>query len=501
MRVRLSLPLLATALVAAGCSGLGKAPEPALVDLPPTPASWTGLDRSTATVEPRDRWWREFEAAALDELVRRVLENNHDLMAAAAQVDAAAAQARIAGAALTPQVAASFDPSRRRQNFIGLPIPGSGGVLSSTSTTIGANLNVSWEVDLWGRLRAGRNAAASELGAAAADLEGARLSLAGQASKVWFAAVEARQQLELARETLDNQQRTEDQIRRRFERGLRSALDLRLAISSRSSAEAAVAGRERQLDATLRQAAILAGDYPSAQQQLADDDLPALVTSPPAGLPSELVGRRPDLQAAELRFEAAGFTVAETRAALLPRLSLTGSAGRVSEDLEDLLDSDFSVWSLAGNLLQPIFQGGRLRAGVDLATARQRGAAEGYAQAVLRAFAEVETALAAEERLRSRAQALASAADAAEAAREIAQDRYTAGLVDYLSVLETQRLAFNVRSQMLEARRQLLDNRVDLHLALGGGSELGSAGQEVTAATIEPAAGLTSLVGEAGSER
>jgi len=193
----------------------------------------------------------------------------------------------------------------------------------------------------------------------------------------------------------------------------------------------------------------------------------------PAGLPAELLARRPDLVAAERRLAAAGLSVDEARAARLPRISLTGSAGRSSQELEDLLDEDFTVWSLAANLLQPIFQGGRLAAAVDLAEARRREALAGWVSAALAAFGEVEQALAADAFLLARLAALEEAAEQALAARELSEERYLAGLAPYLSVLESQRQALAAESELLAARRGRLDARVDLHLALGGGFSTG----------------------------
>ncbi len=463
----------APALALWACTA-GPPPAPRELGITP-PERWSAAEAGEAPVGVPDvdrPWWSAFGDAELDRLVELALAANRDLAATAARVEAAAAQARIAGAASLPQAGLGVDAGRRRQNFIGLPIPGGeGGVLSSTSTTYGGALTLSWEADLWGRLAAGESAAEAELSATRADLAGARLSLAGQTAKAWFAAVEGAGQVALAERTLDARRLTRDQIRRRFEAGLRSALDLRLAIANHSAAEAALAGRRRQLDASVRRLELLLSRYPGAElaDRIAGRSLPAPPPAPPAGLPAELVTRRPDLAAAERRLEAAGLGIRQARAALYPRLSLTGSAGRLSGEVEDLLDSDFSVWSLASSLLQPLFQGGRLRAAVDLAEARYEELAERYAQTVLRAFGEVELALSAAGHLAAQAEALAVAAEQSAAAERQAEDRYRAGLAPYLAVLEAQRQAADTASRLIETRRLLLDARVDLHLALGGG--------------------------------
>jgi outer membrane protein TolC len=188
-------------------------------------------------------------------------------------------------------------------------------------------------------------------------------------------------------------------------------------------------------------------------------------------LPADLVSRRPDLIASERRLAAAGARVTEARRALYPRLSLTASGGRSSNALKDLLDGDFAVWNLVSNLTQPLFQGGRLRAGVDLATSNSDRALALFADSVLRAFGEVETALAAEGYLAQQEVSLRSAAAEASASQILATERYAQGLVDMATLLEAQRRSFEAESQLLSVRRQRLDARIDLHLALGGDFE------------------------------
>jgi outer membrane protein, multidrug efflux system len=501
-RLGLSTPFLFAAVLA-GCASV---PPPAPPELPvEVPEGWIADPAAVSPAPPDDDWWRALGGERLAALVAEALAGNRDLAAAAARVEAAAAQARIAGAPLWPQADGSFNASRRRQNFLGFPIPGGEErVLSNTTTSLQAALDVSWELDLWGRLRAAEGAAVANAQAVRADLAAARLSLAGQTAKAWFGVLEASEQAALARATVDNRRGTERRLRRRWESGLAEALDLRLAMASRASAEALLAQRESQLEAARRRLELLLGRYPdgdlatggpradgpraidpaalpplppgaAAGTPPAPERVPAPLTAAgtvepvPAGLPAELLVRRPDLLAAERRLAAAGLSVDEARAARLPAIRLTGSAGRSSQELEDLLDSDFTVWSLAANLLQPIFQGGRLAAAVDLAEARRREALAGWVSAALAAFADVEQALAAEGWLAARLAALEEATEQSLEARELSEQRYLAGLTPYLSVLESQRQALAAESELLAARRARLDTRVDLHLALGGG--------------------------------
>ncbi|MDE3001511.1 MAG: efflux transporter outer membrane subunit [Gemmatimonadota bacterium] len=463
--MRTVLPILSLLLAACAAAPKVKPPE---VNVK-VPAGWS---TGQAGVAPADTlWWHTFKDENLKGLVAEALERNHNLQASAARVRAAAARARIAGAPLYPDAGGRAGASRRKQNFIGLPIPGSGnGVLTSTSSSFGLSLDVSWELDLWNRLGAGASAALADVQAARADHRGARLSLAGQTVKTWFAAVEARRQVDLSEATVENLKTSSEVVRERYRRGLRHALDLRRALSDLAGSEAVLQQRRLILDGTRRQLEVLLGRYPAAALS-PGMNLPKLPEAIPAGLPADLVSRRPDLMAAERRLAASNARYTQARRALYPRISLTGSAGTSSRDLENLLDGDFSVWNLAGNILQPLFQGGRIRGGIQLAASQSEQAVSAYVQSVLSAYAEVETALAAESLLAKRQEALETATEQALAARRLAEDRYAGGLVDLNTMLDAQRGAYASESQLIAVRRQRLENRVNLHLALGGGFE------------------------------
>lgn len=461
-------------LLTVGLSGLGCASvsSPAEIEAP-IPTEWNRARLENVETQPvTTTWWRAFGDTELDRLIAVVLASNRDLRSSSARLDAALAQARIAGAARKPQASLSTDNSRRKQNFIGLPIPGAeGSVLSNTSTTLGASLNVSWEADLWGRIRDSRLASQARAEAAAYELEAARLSITGQTAKAWFAFLEAKSQVSLALETLDNRTSVRDRIEKRYRQGLRTALDLRLAVANEANAEARYAVQRRQQDAVRRQLEVLLARDAEAMGILdhTASDLPTLPAAAKPGLPTEVLRRRPDLQASESRLAAAGLDVTAARKLLYPRLTLTGSTGRTSQELNDLLDSDFSVWSLAAGLLQPLFQGGRLRAGVALSEAEQRNLLAQHENAIIRAVTDVEAQLANDAYLADQQSAVALAKEASSAAEALAQDRYFSGLSDYLSVLAAQSQATTAASQLLEIDRLRLGQRVDLYLSLGGG--------------------------------
>ncbi len=431
------------------------------------PLDWQALPAAARRAGELDEmWWTGFDDPGLDAAVVEALARNHDLRAVAARLDAAVAQATIAGADLYPAVNLSLNGGRSRQNFIGLPIPG--GALSSTSSSYGVGLNLSWELDLWGRVRSGRAAAVADVAAAAADWHAARLSLVGQTAKAWFAVVAAQRQRRIAEQSLASSRETTVDVRRLYERGARPSLDLHLAELGLASGGAVLEQRDELLQRALRQLELLLGRYPEGRVA-PGDRLPESFVAVPAGVPSALLNRRPDLVAAERRLAAAGARTDQANAALYPRISLTASGGTASAELEDLVDRGFRVWSLAGNLLAPLFEGGRLRADVARNEAQQRAAAAEYTSAVLRAFTEVETVLAVASHLQLQERHRQNAAEHARQALVLARDRYRRGIGDFLVVAESQRQSLAQESAWLAARRQRIEARIDLFLALGGG--------------------------------
>lgn len=459
----------ATVVVLAGCTGSPPPYEEPELGVE-VPARWSTSD---AMVEPVVvPWWTTIDDQHLGPLIVEALEHNHDLQAAAARVDAAAALARVAGAPLYPAVDLLGDASRQRQNFIGFPIPGGGGsgVAHSTFNRFGVSLVASWELDLWGRIRSGHAAALADVQASVADWAWVEQSLAAQTARAYFEVIEVNLQLQLGAETVALFTRTADLVADRFARGIRSPLDLRLARSDVAVSEAAVARQRERLDRAERQLELLLGRYPAGVVASAED-LPEVPERVPAGLPAELLRRRPDVIAAERTFAATTARIDQAVAALFPTIALTAQGGTASEEFHDLFDSDLFFWNVAANLVQPIFEGGRLEADVELARAQARQAAAQYAGTALRAYGEVETTLAVEETLRSQARYLRDAEREARAALELADERYRGGLDDILTLLDSQRRVVTAASEQITVRRLILDVRVDLHLALGGGFE------------------------------
>ena len=433
------------------------------------PEDWTG--RKGEGPLTTDDWWQGFGDRELSELINEALQKNFDLLDALARVEEAVAEARIAGADLSPQVDFTLNAARSKQTFFGIEIPGhDDNFITSRFNRLETMFNLSWELDVWGRIRAGRESALANVEGSEADLRAVRQSLAAQICRTWFQLTEARQQLALASATADSFRTSSDWIRERYQQGVRPPLDLRLALSNLSGAEALVQRRRAELDQLTRQLEILLGRYPAGVIE-APGELPALASTAPAGLPANLLTRRPDVAFAERRLASSVALLEQARSALLPRISLTTGGGTASNELKNLVDPDFGIWSFGGNLVQPLLQGGRLLAGVDLAEAQRHRALAAYGKTVLRAYSEVETALSAEGFLAARETALVEAAKQSRGARQLAEEQYRAGLVEVLTLVESQRLELEAKSELLGVRRQRLETRVNLHLSLGGGFE------------------------------
>lgn len=439
-------------------------PLPPEAYTPRLPDAFAGSDEDADSASSV-AWWREFEDERVDALVREALTNNRSLRAASSRMDAAAAVARDAAGVGRPRLDASFDGARSRQNIIGV-IPGNP-LFTNYATNYGLTAVVSWELDLWGRIAADRTGARNRYAATEWDLEGAAQSIAARAVKAWIAIVEATQQTEIAALAARNRETWQASIEQRFDAGGIAALDVELARTEAALARAdltVVKGRESEARRALE---LLLGRYPEGTYAAART-LPRVPANVPGGLPAELLDRRPDLRAARERLMAAHQDTRSARASLYPQLSLTASGGTRSNELADLLDGDFRVWSIAGNVLAPIFDNGRLRARVDAREAEFAAAQQEFTDLVLRACAEIERLLEAEHLLATRETELVQAESSAVRAESSALERYGRGQTDIATLLLAQRTALATRSERVGVRRLRLETRIDLHLALGG---------------------------------
>ena len=464
MKMDLRLAVAVSALVVAACSKQ--------VELPvhqfnvPAPEAWQGA--ATQPIAPGSDWWAYLDDPGLDAAIRKALDCNQSLKAATARIEIAVQQRLIVGASDWPEISVGASRIRQRLNFVGLPFPGlSDQVLKSTFSNAGLTFNIGWEADLWNRLSSKKLAAEAGIAAQEADRLAVRLSLSGQVAKAWFAAVEAHSQVEASQAVVEHLEAVAQWTRESYLYGSRSPSDVRVAESDIERARARVRELERARGTFVRQVEVLACEYPAGERALTAD-LPSLPSQVPAGLPSELVQRRPDLIAANQALLGADAGIVEAKAALRPGFALTATAGTASNQLLDLVNPSLNAWSYALGIAQPLFNRGRLKANVQATEARSREAAANYESLLWKAYLEVESALAAEETLQNQQRLLRDSQITTRAAIDLAEQRFAAGMGDIFSILALQRSALETQSAVLALQRARIDNRVDLHLALGG---------------------------------
>ncbi|MEL7030405.1 MAG: efflux transporter outer membrane subunit, partial [Pseudomonadota bacterium] len=367
----------------------------------------------------------------------------------------ARALARQAGAELSPQL----DLVAGTEN--------TGVIDGDNSNAYNVGLELSWEADVWGRIRSGKQAETANFEATQADFRFAQYALAANVATSYFLAIEAVRQEGITQGVVDALTETVRIVKVRYDNGMGSAQDLALARAEVATAEDQLEDIRGAKRNAFRSLEILIGRYPSAKIDLRED-LPALPQLPAAGVPSEVLERRPDLIAAERRIAASVDALDAAEAAKLPRFSLTTSFGGASEDLGNILDPGNLAWSLVSNLAAPLFDGGRLDSQVDIESADLDEAVANYAQAALDAFSEVEEALDQSAVLLRRQDVLKTAETEASEAYRLAQISYQTGETDLIDVLSIQQTVFDAQSNLLSVERSLRENHVSLNLALGG---------------------------------
>jgi NodT family efflux transporter outer membrane factor (OMF) lipoprotein len=418
------------------------------------PASFTA--KESETVEVKRSLLQLFSTPELTATVNRALENNPELRAAQARLEELGFNLEKSGAAQYPSLSANGSAGRRKTAIIP--------AVSSYSATLDAR----WEVDVWGRIRSGVRASQANRDAAAADLEAARQSLAAQTMQAWFQLVAAEKTLELDHRRIASFDSTASLVQRRFELGSAALADVDLARTDLENARADVEASFNRRNQAARGLRVLTGDYPDAA--LRANAWPSLRAGVPAGIPSDLLLNRPDIKSAYQNVLAADAQVKVAHADLFPSFVLTGSAGRESNTLSDVLKSGFDIWSIAGNVSGPLFEAGQRRNEVDAAGKRTEQAFRQYQATVLNALREVENALGSETLLAREEKARDRALETAHSAADLSRRDYEAGIRDILSLLEAQRRVFITEQRRINIQAARLNNRVALALALGKGN-------------------------------
>jgi NodT family efflux transporter outer membrane factor (OMF) lipoprotein len=456
-----ALPRLAAALTGvalAGCA-VTSTPPPRGIE---TPAAWN--EPAPANVQPLALdWWRAFDSEELAALVAQALAGNPDLAIATERVRQAEAQLRIAGASLFPTLDLDAGTARSGSRPKGGP--------TTTGKSTDVTLAASYELDLWGQNASIARSAGESLQATRFDYETARLTLVAGVATTYFEALSLRARLAIARETLAIAERILAVVTSRARYGAASQLDLSRQQTAVLQARAIVPPLELAERQTLNALAALIGRPPEGFDVAGSSVAELPVPGVEPALPADVLVRRPDIAAAEAQLRAANADVAAARAALLPSIQLTGSAGLASNALLSLGSSPTFLYSVAASVLQPIFDGGRLRGQVDFAASRERELVESYRRSILAALTDVENALVAANRTAVQESLQTEVREGAQRTLRLAEIRYREGVDDLLSVLDAQRTLFQAQDQLAQIRLARLDASVALYRALGGGWE------------------------------
>ncbi|MCU1376800.1 MAG: putative outer membrane protein [Actinomycetia bacterium] len=460
---------IAVAIALTGCSTVSPMLKPDVA----APVAWNESAAANASAVSAT-WWSSFGSAELQQLVEQALKGSPDLAIATERVRQAEAQVRVAGASLFPTLDLGVGTSTRST---------SDNRGSATTNASSASLSASYELDVWGRNRAGVRAAQSSLQATAYDRDTARLTLISGVATGYFQVLSLRSRLAVGRDNLAIAEHVRDLVSARVRNGANSQLDLSRQEATVLSQRAALMPLEQQERQTLAALAVLTGRVPEGFDVKATGVADLLVPEVSPGLPADLLVRRPDLASAEAQLAASNADLAAARAALLPSIQLTGSAGTASAALLSFAGGgSTTAVSLALSVLQPIFDGGRLRGQKAIAESRERELVEVYRKAILAAFADVESALVAASRQVQQETLQSQVQTQAREALRLAEIRYREGADDLLTVLDAQRTLFNAQDQLAQIRLNRLEAAVSLYKALGGGwdassSQVARAGQ------------------------
>ena len=430
-----------------------------------TPSTWRFEEPEVRELS-NTLWWEQFGDPVLNELIGIAVQENKDLLIAAARIEEFLGRLGATRADLYPQVGAEAAAGREGRSGVAPFTSGSSG--KQTDNIYQAFLTASWEIDLWGRIRRASEAARAELLSQEEARLAVVLSLVSSVANSYINLLNLDRQLEIARETARTRKETLELFELRFEGGVISELELSQVRSEYQAALAVIPRAENLIAQQENALSILLGRNPGPiprGRRLDELQLPAV----PAGLPSDLLAQRPDIRQAEQNLIAANARIGVARAAYFPTISLTAALGTVSADLSDLFSGDSKAWNYSVPVAVPIFTAGRIKGEVQAAEALQRQSLIAYEQVVQNAFREVEDALVGQNRARAEVAVLAQQVEALRSYAELARLRYDEGYASYIEVLDAERSLFDVELSYEQSRSALLQALVQMYKALGGG--------------------------------
>jgi multidrug efflux system outer membrane protein len=431
-----------------------EAPSTFRSDPAPTNKSFADLD-----------WWRVYQDPILQALVREAFTNNYDLRIAVTRVEQSRALAMQVRSQFVPSVGYSGVVSRGRNELFGSTLPDNG----STYTSAAAAVNAFWEVDLWGRVRRSNEAALSRLLASVEARHGIRLTLLSEVATDYFQLLELDRELEIAGRTTNSFAESLKIFSQRVAGGTASALESARAEAALADASAAIPAILDQISSTENELCLLLGRPPGPIERTGPSLEVIMPPDVPAGLPSTLLERRPDVRESEQLLRAANAQIGESVAEFFPRIGLTALLGKVSTELAAFTLGGANVWGAAASASGPLFEGGRLIGQYQQAKAARDEALLRYRQTALTALRDVSDALNSRERLAEVRENRARQVTALESAVKLSSERYTAGKASYYEVLESQQQLFPAELSLARTQRDQLLAVVALYKGLGGG--------------------------------
>src|SRR5262245_9891795 len=465
-------------LLAAGCSVGPNYQKPDL----PVPADWQEAQQKGVHARSAElaRWWSAFNDPLLDSLVERAVRSNLDLRLAEARIREARATRTVVASDAWPKLNVSGSYTRNRASQNGVAVPGEGTVIVPSGG--GANLDqnfyqsgfdANWEIDVFGRVRRGVEAADATIQATVEDRRDVLVTLLGEVARNYIDLRGFQRRLAVARDNLKTQQDTLELTQVRFQAGLASDLD----VAQQEAQLNTTASQIPTLESSIKQVAygidVLLGTQPGTlwSELAKETEIPNLPPEVLIGLPSELLRRRPDIRRAERQLAAATAQVGVATADLFPRFSLAGIAGLQSVSASDWFTRGSRFWSIGPTISWPVFDAGRIRATIEIRDAQQEQALTQYEKSVLTAFQDVETALVNYANEQARYRSLTDAVAANRRAVTMANELYVRGLNDFLNVLDTQRSLYLTENELGQSRATMATNIVALYKVLGGGWE------------------------------
>ena len=456
------LALFNLSLLIAGCTAVGPDYHRPAIDVP---AGWRISEKDAQNLAD-STWWQQFNDPELNRLITGALRENKDLLIAAARIEQFAGRYGIVRADLFPQVGAGAEYSRQKVTETGdnRLTPG----YKATTDVFSTNLNASWEIDLWGRIRRSTEAAKAQLLASEEGRKAVILSLVANVASAYINLCDLDRRLEISRNTAKTRKKSYLVFKEQYADGLISELELSQNKSLYEEALASIPPLEKAVILQEDSLSVLLGHNPGTIPRGRDIDtlvLPEIV----AGLPSDLLERRPDIRQAEQTLIAANAQIGVAKAAYFPTISLTGALGLASGDLSNLFKGSSGVWQYSAPVSLPIFTAGKIAGSVREAEALQQQALLGYQQAIQNAFREVNDALADQAFTSKQMATQKRQIDSLQEYADIARLRYDNGYSDYLAVLDAERSLFNAQLAYTQTRGTLYLSLVNLYKAMGGG--------------------------------